>query len=142
MELPVLHRAATSRDLSELALSEKLPEVHGDREAVLQVLINLADNAIDAMEDGGEISISTEVEEGPGGKFIYLKVSDTGYGMTEEVKARVLEPFFTTKDVARGTGLGLSISSDIIKEHGGDIAIESGPGRGTTVLVRLPVGGA
>ncbi len=125
-----------------LALGEKLPEVYGDREAVLQVLINLADNAIDAMEDGGEISISTEVEESPGGKFICLKVSDTGYGMAEEVKARALEPFFSTKDVARGTGLGLSISSDIIKEHGGDIAIESGPGRGTTVLVRLPVGGA
>jgi signal transduction histidine kinase len=124
-----------------LALGEKLPDVHGDREALLQVLINLADNAIDAMEDGGEISISTEVEEGPEGKFICLKVSDTGYGMTEEVKARVLEPFFSTKDVARGTGLGLSISSDIIKEHGGDVAIESRPGQGTSVVVRLPVGG-
>ncbi len=124
-----------------LTLDEKVPEVQADRDAVQQVLINLADNAIDAMVDGGEISISTEVEEGPEGKFIRLEVSDTGCGMTEEVKARALEPFFTTKDVARGTGLGLSISNGIIREHGGDIAIESQPGQGTTVVVRLPLGG-
>lgn len=125
-----------------LALSERHPEVYGDRESVQQVLINLVDNAVDAMEDGGEISISTGIEESHEGKFVCLKVFDTGSGMTDEVKARVLEPFFTTKDVARGTGLGLSISHSIIKEHGGEMAIETQPGQGTTVIVRLPLGGA
>lgn len=140
--LGLLEERLLAQDVKvNLALAEKLPEVYGDREAVQQVLINLADNAIDAMEDGGEISISTEVEEGPGGTFICLKVSDTGCGMTEEVKTKALEPFFTTKDAARGTGLGLSISSGIISEHGGDIAIESRPGQGTSVVVRLPSGG-
>lgn len=68
-------------------------------------------------------------------------MADTGCGMTEEVKVRAFEPFFTTKDLSRGTGLGLSISSSIVKEHGGEMAIESRPGQGTVVTVRLSGGG-
>lgn len=124
-----------------LALEENLPEIKGDRDAIQQVLINLIDNAIDAMEEGGHLSVATRRGTGELADFVEVSVADTGCGMTEEVKVRAFEPFFTTKDLSRGTGLGLSISSGIVKEHGGEMAIESRPGHGTTVTVRLPVGG-
>lgn len=124
-----------------LALEEKLPEIQGDRDAVQQVLFNLVDNAIDAMEDGGCMSVTTRRVPTDQSDLVEVSVADTGCGMAEEVKARAFESFFTTKDISRGTGLGLSISYGIVREHGGEIAIESRPGHGTTVTVRLPVGG-
>ena len=74
------------------------------------------------------------------GDHILVTISDTGCGMPEEVKARIFEPFFTTKEPGKGTGLGLSISHDIIKKHAGEISVESVPGRGTTFVIRLPIG--
>ena len=98
-----------------------------------EALVNLICNAADAMPAGGKITLSTrrEAEE------VVLSVTDTGVGMSPEVQARCLEPFFTTKG-DKGTGLGLSMVLGIIKRHEGTVEIESEPGRGTTFRIRLP----
>jgi two-component system NtrC family sensor kinase len=75
------------------------------------------------------------------GDDVVVSVADTGRGMSPEVRSRVFEPFFTTKDVGQGTGLGLSISYDIVRKHGGSLAVESEVGLGTTFVMRLPIGG-
>jgi PAS domain S-box-containing protein len=98
-----------------------------------ELLTNLIMNAVDASADGGTIV----VRAAPDGDDVLLEVADTGHGMTDEVRARCLEPFFTTKE-DRGTGLGLPMVHSIAQRHGGTIAIDSAPGRGTTIGVRLP----
>lgn len=114
-----------------------------------QVLINLAVNARDAMAGGGKLTITTENftnrkpmevkgEEMPPGHWILIKVSDTGCGISKENMARVLEPFFTTKDVGQGTGLGLATVYGIIRQSGGYLDIESDVGVGTTFFIYLP----
>lgn len=120
-----------------------------DRGQLEQVLINLATNSMDAMPEGGLLTITTEavsfdetehaagVETGPG-KFALISVSDTGHGIEEETMQKIFEPFFTTKDVGKGTGLGLSIAYGIIEQHGGRIAAQSEPGEGTTFRIYLP----
>ena len=86
------------------------------------------------MPNGGELVVRTKEDFG----VVYIEVSDTGVGMSEEIIERVFEPFFTTKK-ERGTGLGLSVSYGIVKSHGGDIIIDSKPGKGTIFTVKLPV---
>jgi two-component system, cell cycle sensor histidine kinase and response regulator CckA len=123
--------------------------VKADRSQLSQVVINFAVNARDAMPDGGTLKISThnltEREsqriEQPGftvGEYVVIEVEDTGHGMTPEVMAKIFEPFFTTKGVGKGTGLGLSTVYGIVKQTGGFVFPESGPGRGTTFRVYLP----
>jgi PAS domain S-box-containing protein len=115
-----------------------------------QVLINLCANAAHAMRDtGGVLRVSlvpAEVDEELArehpklrpGPYALLTVSDTGHGMDEQTMERIFEPFFTTKDVGEGTGLGLSVVHGIVTNHGGDILVESEPGKGTTVSVYIP----
>ncbi|MFW2368389.1 MAG: two-component system sensor histidine kinase NtrB [Desulforhopalus sp.] len=98
-----------------------LPQVVGDSEKLHQVLINLFNNAQNAMENGGEITITTERQ----GEEVRLSVEDSGTGIPEDIKNRIFDPFFTTKDVGKGTGLGLSVTYGIIREHGGRIEVES-----------------
>jgi CheY-like chemotaxis protein len=122
--------------------------VRADRGRVEQVLVNLAVNARDAMPDGGLLSIGTALVDLPAGEAgpkgmrpghaVMLTVSDTGTGMTAEVRARALEPFYTTKEPGRGTGLGLSTVYGIVQQFGGHLDIYSTVGVGTTVRVLLP----
>jgi signal transduction histidine kinase len=131
-----------------IELQAELPDTplffSGDKVQIEQVLLNLCVNARDAMPTGGRIVISLRALE-PGetaapspGPQVELVVSDSGPGMTPEVKARIFEPFYTTKTLGKGTGLGLAVAHGIVHQHGGTIAVESAPGQGTTFRVVLP----
>jgi two-component system NtrC family sensor kinase len=111
-----------------------LPEVSFNSQQMAQVFINLFVNAGQAMEARGKITIKTYIEE----KFLYIEIADTGKGISQEHLAKIFDPFFTTKPVGQGTGLGLSIVLRIIKEHHGEIDVESVPGKGTTFVIKLP----
>ncbi len=100
-----------------------------------QVFLNMLDNAIQAIRGAGKIKIETILE----GNHCLISITDTGMGMDKETQNKVFEPFFTTKDIGKGTGLGLAISYAIIKEHGGDITVDSEPGSGTTFIIKLPL---
>jgi len=100
------------------------------------VILNLLTNALDAIESEGEVRI-TALESS---RSVELCVEDTGCGIPPEHLPKVLDPFFTTKEVGRGTGLGLAICQGIVEQHGGSIEVRSdGRGKGTTVTIRLPV---
>ena len=108
----------------------------GDAGELREVLVNMVFNAVDAMPDGGTLTLSTQ----DAGDEVVLTVADTGTGMTPEVCARVFDPFFTTKGKA-GMGLGLSVSYGIIRRHEGSVEVESEVGKGTTFRIRLPAVG-
>ena len=99
-----------------------------------QVLVNLVVNAMQAMPQGGTITIETRLEK----EFIRVMVKDTGIGMTEKIIKHIFIPF-TTKEVGEGTGLGLSVVHGIVTAHGGKIEVESAPGRGATFKVTIPL---
>lgn len=130
-------------------LAPDLGFVMADCSQFEQVLINFVINSRDAMSGGGEIAIRTrnyELKQSSHaptpsirpGAYVLLTVSDTGCGMNEHVKSRIFEPFFTTKELGRGTGLGLSTVYGIVQQSGGEITVNSTPGRGTTFCVYLP----
>jgi signal transduction histidine kinase len=132
-----------------LELQPQLRPVNADAGSIEQVIMNLVVNARDAMPDGGKITIQTaEIEIGEltptgppslaPGPYVTVTVRDTGVGMDREVQEQAFEPFFTTKDVGRGTGLGLSIVYGTVKQHGGDIRVDSKRGEGTTFVIYLP----
>lgn len=116
-----------------------VPPILGDRDQLIQVFINLIANAIDAMPAGGSLVVRTEVREHEGRPCVAVAVTDTGIGMSADQRARIFEPFYTTKPEGRGTGLGLSVSLGIVRKHGGTIKVESEPGKGTTMVVKLPL---
>jgi signal transduction histidine kinase len=115
-----------------------------DKQQILQVLVNLLNNAVDALPEQGKIRISTGVrphegasEGGRNGKFAVIEVTDNGVGIPNAMRNRLFDPFFTTKH--DGTGLGLSISQKIVRDHGGAITVSSIEGKGTTFQISLPV---
>ncbi|MGQ9645573.1 MAG: GAF domain-containing protein [Thermodesulfobacteriota bacterium] len=114
----------------------KIPKILGNPAELREVLTNIVFNAVDAMPNGGQITITTSLHAED---WVEIRITDTGIGMAEEVKKRVFDPFFTTKGVTN-TGLGMSVSYGIIKRHGGAIFIESEPGKGTTFIIHLPTG--
>jgi signal transduction histidine kinase/ActR/RegA family two-component response regulator len=124
---------AQGREVSVRCELNELPPLMGDPAELREMLTNLIFNAVDAMPDGGEITIRTAQEE----STIRLCLADTGMGMDEETRRRCLEPFFTTKG-ERGSGLGLSAVYGIIERHGGTMEIESEQGKGTSFCISLP----
>jgi signal transduction histidine kinase len=119
----------------EADLAPELPDVLVDPDQMQQVFLNLILNAADATPEGGSVRVATREER----DAVVVEVADTGRGIAPEIRRRVFDPFFTTKPPGRGTGLGLSVCYGIVSAHGGEIDIESEPGEGTTVRVRLPV---
>ena len=118
-----------------------IPATYLAQSEMQQVLLNLINNAIDAMENrGGELTIATRFEFREG--IIVIEVSDNGPGIPEANLSRIFEPFFTTKPVGKGTGLGLSICYGIIQKMGGRIEVKSLMDSGTTFYIRLPVQGS
>ncbi len=105
-----------------------------DQSAMREVFVNLTINALDAMPRGGRLTITTAVEN----DTVLVAFADTGTGISEEVKQRIFEPFFTTKG-AKGNGLGLAVSYGIVERHGGEIHVESDPGRGAVFTLRMPI---
>jgi len=123
----------------ELDLAAGAARVRADAGQIEQVILNLAVNARDAMPSGGQLTIATAaITDEHGRAAVRLSVSDTGVGMSDEVRARMFEPFYTTKEVGRGTGLGLSIVYGIVEQSGGTIRVDSAPGRGTGFHISLP----
>jgi signal transduction histidine kinase len=120
-----------------------VPSITGNGAALGQVFLNLLVNAVQAIPEGAadknEIRISTQVEVNENGPELVVEISDSGKGIAPENASRVFEPFFTTKAVGQGTGLGLSISRQTVQDHGGRLTFKSGPGRGTTFRIVLPI---
>jgi signal transduction histidine kinase len=128
-------------------LSEGIPPIKADPSQIDQVLVNLIVNALDAMPDGGELKISTAVTDTSAGtpspdknqQFVAISVADTGAGIPEDLQSAIFEPFFTTKPADKGTGLGLSSAYGIVRQHKGNIKVQSAPGAGATFVVSFPV---
>jgi PAS domain S-box-containing protein len=144
----MLHRTIGGHIRLVTDLEPALRAVIGDATEVEQILVNLVVNARDAMPAGGTVSIGTanadlgadDVTEAglPAGRYVRLRISDTGNGMTPEVMERAFEPFYTTKPRGSGTGLGLATVYGIVRAAGGDVSLCSEPGAGTTITILLP----
>lgn len=144
---------------AELRVRSRIPSIYFDPHQIEQVLLNLIQNARDAMPGGGELRIDVGlvkrlphrrrgagrrasdrvryVEDPPRARFVQIKITDTGSGISDEILARIWNPFFTTRP--RGTGLGLPLSQSIVREHGGFLTLRSVVSKGTTALLDLPV---
>lgn len=128
-------RCAKSGIEVERLLSPDIPDVTGDEVQLNQVLVNLVVNSIQAMADGGKLTIKTYADDG----YVSLEVADTGIGIKEEHIRRIFLPFFTTKDIREGTGLGLAIVHGIVTSHRGSIKVDSQEGQGTMFKIKLPI---
>ena len=115
-------------------LTPGLPTVALDPMQIKQILMNLISNASDAMDEGGDISIRTAIDD----QNVVIDVKDNGNGMPPEVKAKIFDPFYTTKGPGKGTGLGLAISYNMIKRYNGRIDVDSEIGKGTSFTIVLP----
>ena len=149
-DLGKMLRRVLGEDIELITRLEKdLGKIKADPGQIEQVVLNLAINARDAMPTGGKLTIQTSnvgLDESsphlqvgtPPGPYVLLSVSDTGVGMTPDIREKIFEPFFTTKEKYKGTGLGLSIVYGIVKQSGGNITVTSEPNRGTTIEIYLP----
>ncbi len=136
--LAVMAHAIRDRDITvHQEHAPELPRVRGVAGDLNQVWLNLLDNAIDAAGDGGRVALRTQAGE----TEVFVDVEDDGPGIPPDIAGRVFEPFFTTKPVGEGTGLGLELVRRVVIEHGGDVTIDSAPGR-TVFRVRLPATGS
>jgi PAS domain S-box-containing protein len=134
-EVRLLERTVLAKVIFELDLAPDLKTIRGDGNALNHAIMNLCVNAVDAMGEGGKLSLRTRNAE-PGS--VEVQVLDTGSGMPREVLEKALDPFFTTKGIGKGTGLGLALVYSTMKAHGGGIEIRSEPGLGTQVTLTFP----
>ncbi|MFH2202108.1 MAG: ATP-binding protein [Elusimicrobiota bacterium] len=145
----LLSRTISEDIVIETRLAPELRRIKADESQVIQVVLNLAVNASDAMPDGGRLMIetanadftedaATETFVIPQGLYVMLSLTDTGKGISRDVQKRVFEPFFTTKEVGKGTGLGLATVYGIVKQSGGCVTVYSVPDRGATFRVYFP----
>ena len=132
----VVLRAKAKAKSTELTtqIEESIPPVNGFGGELNQVWVNLIDNALDAVSEGGRV----ELAAGRHGNTVVVRVTDNGPGIPTDIRDRIFDPFFTTKPVGTGTGLGLDIVRRLIQRHNGHIEVESAPGR-TEFRVTLPV---
>jgi two-component system NtrC family sensor kinase len=131
----VQHKMDMATIQLSLSLGEEIPQVRCDPNQIEQVVLALVINAIDAMPQGGNLSITTRRDSA---SIVEFMICDDGVGISEEHLAHIFEPFYTTKE-SGGSGLGLAISQNIVERHGGSIAVESRVGQGTTFKILLPV---
>jgi two-component system NtrC family sensor kinase len=132
--LTLLHKTHAGRIQVERHYGD-IPHIECLPGRLNQVFMNLLANAVQAISAEGRITITVR----QAGRDIEIQIADTGAGMTEAVRRRIFEPFYTTKPIGVGTGLGLSITYGIIERHHGTITVDSTPGEGTTFTVRLPI---
>jgi len=116
-------------------ISDDLPPLWVDQELLRNCILNFINNAAQAMDDGGQLRLGASLDNDS--RRVRLTFADQGKGIQPDDIAKIFQPYFTTKDV--GIGLGLAITERIIKEHGGEIIVESSPGLGTTFTVLLPL---
>ena len=133
------HRMSLQKIELEEELADDLPEVIGDYNHIQQCFINVVFNAIEAMPEGGKLTVRTRYEKEK--KKIRIDICDTGCGIPEENISRIFEPFFSTKTDDKGVGLGLSVVYGIIREHRGSIFVDSKVGKGTCFIIRFPEAG-
>jgi signal transduction histidine kinase len=127
-------------ELQNIAIDKKLdpqlPEITGDYNQIQQCIMNVIFNAMEAMPDGGKLTLRTSLEKKR--RMAQIKIVDTGCGIPEENLSIIFEPFFSTKEEGKGVGLGLSVVYGIIREHQGTIFVESEVGSGSTFIIRFP----
>lgn len=134
--LGFLEKEAFHRDIRmQLELDEDLPTVVSDRGQLQQVFLNVINNAMDAVDKGGEIHVGTWIKDE---EMVAVRISDTGCGIAPDKLKRICEPFYTTKRMGKGTGLGLSITYGIIDKLGGKVSVESEINKGTTFIIEIP----
>jgi PAS domain S-box-containing protein len=131
------HHQRFKRMTVDRELEPSLPRILGNKEQLIQALMTLLLNAVDAMEQTGRLTV--RAARGQRGDEVVVEVEDTGVGIPREDQSKIFEPFYTTKQPGRGTGLGLSICYGIVEDHRGRIEVDSIPGRGATFRVYLPV---
>jgi two-component system, NtrC family, sensor kinase len=132
------HRCQESHVIIQRRLAARLPRLLADGSQLHQVLVNLIVNAVQAMPEGGRLTVATQTDDG----HLLLVVEDTGSGMSPEVLPRIFTPFFTTKDIPEGNGLGLPVVHGIVSAHGGTIQVQSTVGQGSRFEIRLPQTGS
>jgi len=115
--------------------SPGIGKIYASKDQLRQVFLNMISNSRDAMPEGGIFSVKTKSGKGN----VYIEISDTGTGVKEERLGKIFDAFYTTKDSVKGVGLGLSVCYGVIREHGGEIKVESELGSGTTFIITLPV---
>jgi two-component system NtrC family sensor kinase len=123
----------------QMNLAKDCPRIQGDAGYLQQVFLNLINNSMDAMPRGGQLRISLRAPDTGNAREVAVAVEDTGTGMSQETRAHIFDPMFTTKRMGTGAGLGLAICDQIIRQHCGRIEVESEPGRGTRFTIILPV---
>jgi signal transduction histidine kinase len=131
------HRGSKGGIIDKLLdLYEDLPPVYVDPKQIQQVFLNLILNAIQAMQNGGTLTIKTDIVQHEEQKWVSVSIADTGQGIPSQILGKIFTPFFTTK--AQGTGLGLAICHKLVTQQGGSIRVESEDGKGTVFFIELP----